>query len=132
MDDAPAISLGKPRRSWRSALLLALAAVYVPFLVAAIITWTTVDCGHCRMVWFKYVWVFPGLLLTDILRRLVGVLPDLESCVGVAIAAAVCVGLVVGLASLVRLHRIVGRLILLATLLASAWLAYAAYALVRM
>jgi hypothetical protein len=57
-----------PSRWWGYAFVPAVGAVYGPFCIAASITWLFVSCNHCKLVWLKFLWVFPGLLLTYLAR----------------------------------------------------------------
>ncbi len=120
---------------WRRALLPAVAAVYGPFFVAAFTTWSFVSCTHCKLVWLKFVWVFPGMLPLMLARFLAQSMGlggiRFSETTGAIMGGAVSVGLVFGVAWVAGKGRVAKWIVLVLALAFSAWGAFAAFHLVR-
>jgi hypothetical protein len=122
-------------RWWGYAFVPALAVVYGPFCIAASITWLFVSCDHCKLVWLKLLWVFPGLLLAYLARTLsqrigINIVPPSETA-GVIIGGILSVIIVFAVAWLAGKGRIAKWIVLPLTLALSAVGAFMAFHLVR-
>ena len=122
-------------RWWRNAFLPAVGVVYGPFSIAASITWLFVSCTHCKLVWLKCLWVFPGLLLTYLARILsqrigLTIVPPSETA-GVVIGGILSVVIVLAVAWIAGKGRAAKWIILPLTLALSAVGAFMAFHLVR-
>jgi len=125
----------RPRRWWKRVLLPSVGALYGPFFVTAVWTWLFVPCTHCRLVWLKYVWIFPGMMALHLLRVLaqragLGRWAFTES-VGVAVAVVLSVAMLAGVIWMAGKGRVAWWITLVVVAFLSAWAALGAYFLVR-
>ena len=120
---------------WWRAFLPAFAVVYGPFNVAAGITWLFVSCTHCKLVWLKCLWVFPGMVLM-FLARIVAQNMGLRSVpvsetTGALIGGVLSAAIVFGIAWMAGRGRIAKWIVLPLAFVLSAWGALMAFHLVR-
>ena len=113
-------------------LLNPLAAVYGPFLTAAAVTWVFVDCGHCKLAWLKFLWVFPGMLLMHLASAVSsGTAPKLPPALATVVSVLLSLAMVAMVSWLVGKGRTVKWAALIVTAVLSSAGAFAAYGLVR-
>ena len=120
---------------WWRAFLPAFAVVYGPFNVAAGITWLFVSCNHCKLVWLKCLWIFPGMLLTYLARTVAQNMGlrsgPVSETAEVLISGLLSAAIVFGIAWIAGRGRVAKWLVLPLALALSAWGAFAAFHLVR-
>lgn len=101
---APAVLL---RGRWRTAYLLAWGTVYGPFVVMATYMLLYVECSHCKAAAWQMLPYGPGIVLAEIVRRLVG-LSRLDGVVEFGVALVLSVAFV---AALTWYLKSVGRIL---------------------
>jgi hypothetical protein len=92
-----------PRGGWLSAFLLAIAAVYGPFVAMFVNTWLFNPSHDCMQFWLKFLWVAPGGMIETLIPLLLfRTNPGIPPVLAIAIAAVFSAGLVAGATWLAR------------------------------